>query len=677
MQFSSVLVLALLASGVAAFGLETQAGVTPVQKVLELLGDMLNKGKAEKDAEEVQFSTYRQWCANQDRIKTKEISQADEKIEKLNAEIQLATSDIAELTARIEELDVDNGRWKKDQTSATLIREKERADFQATLLDYSESLDALERAINVLKQQSADKAQIRDPNAMVQESLLQVGRLRLLPSTTKRAIVSFLQQDPSATYSAPEANAYEFQSGGVVDMLVSLKAQFSKQKLEMEENELNAKHGYESIMQELTDNIENAEAEIARRSKVKAEREQDLADAQKDLAQTTADRAEDQKYLDDLTALCAQKASDFEKRQELRAGEIEAIEKAMEIISSGSVAGAADKHLPALVQGAGVALTQLRSKDQNPLQRRVAEFLAGRGQDMKSKLLSLVAQKVADDPFTKVKKMIKDLIVKLMEEATEEAEHKGWCDTELTTNKQTRDTKSADVASLQSEIDQLTAEIAQLTQDIAKLQEEVGELDAAMAKATEDRQASKEKNQATIADAKEAQEAVSQALAVLKEFYAKAAEATSLAQQTPGEDAPASFDTAYKGQQSEGGGVVDFLEVIQSDFARLESETTTDEEAEQEEFKKFMFESKKDKALKENEIGHKTEKKTAQEGALQASTRELATTQEELDAALAYFEKLKPSCVDSGITYEERVKRREAEIQSLKEALKILAGEDI
>jgi len=40
-------------------------------------------------------------------------------------------------------------------------------------------------------------------------------------------------------------------------------------------------------------------------------------------------------------------------------------------------------------------------------------------------------------------------------------------------------------------------------------------------------------------------------------------------------------------------------------------------------------------------------------------------------------DKLKPSCVDSGVSYEYRVARRKQEIQSFQEALQILNGEDI
>merc|ERR1719160_2297757 len=145
---------------------------------------------------------------------------------------------------------------------------------------------------------------------------------------------------------------------------------------------------------------------------------------------------------------------------------------------------------------------------------------------MNSRLLAMMAAHVAADPFVKVKKMIKDLIVRLMEEATEEAEHKGWCDTELVTNQQTRQKKAAEVAELTQQIEDLTAEIAALTQDIEDLTAAIAELDAAMAKATADREASKAKNTETIAEAKEAQEAVTAAMVILKEFYAKASEAT-------------------------------------------------------------------------------------------------------------------------------------------------------
>ena len=98
----------------------------------------------------------------------------------------------------------------------------------------------------------------------------------------------------------------------------------------------------------------------------------------------------------------------------LRAEEIEAITKAIEIISGGAVAGNADKYLPALAQKTS-SLAQLRSG--RAPQQRAADYLRARGQSLNSRVLSALAVRVDADPFEKVKKMIKDLIVRLMEEA--------------------------------------------------------------------------------------------------------------------------------------------------------------------------------------------------------------------------------------------------------------------
>merc|ERR1719291_1441961 len=177
----------------------------------------------------------------------------------------------------------------------------------------------------------------------------------------------------------------------------------------------------------------------------------------------------------------------------------------------------------------------------NPTQVHVAAFLRGKGERIGSRVLSAVADRAAADPFVKVKKMIKDLIVRLMEEANEEAEHKGWCDTELSTNEQTRKEKTEAVETLHAEIDELEASIAKLTEEIAELTDAVAKLDAAMAEATKIRREEKATNEETIKDAGEAQTAVAQAITVLKEFYAKAGDATALLQQQPA--APEIFDS--------------------------------------------------------------------------------------------------------------------------------------
>merc|ERR1719321_19392 len=125
------------------------------------------------------------------------------------------------------------------------------------------------------------------------------------------------------------------------------------------------------------------------------------------------------------------------------------------------------------------------------------------------------------------------------------------------------------------------------------------------------------------------------------------------------------------------GGVVGMLEVILSDFERLEADTKTAEKESQAEYDSFMTDSEVDKAAKTQDIEHKTKKKQNQSQKLEEKNSDLAGTQEELDAALAYYEKLKPSCVDIGVSYDDRVAQRKEEIQSLQEALKILSGEDI
>merc|ERR1719311_1212256 len=237
--------------------------------------------------------------------------------------------------------------------------------------DYSESVDALQRAIAVLKKQAYNRPQA---------SLAQVAALKnmnLIPAEAKKAISIFLAEDPSdegLAVSAPEAEGYEFQSHGVIDMLEKLLDKFISEKTALEKDEMNTQHAYEMLMQDLKAQIEQAEADRAEKAEIKAKKLQAKADAEGDLEDTITTKEADEKYLAELTATCSQKATDFESRQQLRAEELVAIEKAIEIISSEVVAGNAETYLPTLVQKGmkATAFSQLRSSHDGA-QRKVAE----------------------------------------------------------------------------------------------------------------------------------------------------------------------------------------------------------------------------------------------------------------------------------------------------------------
>jgi tetratricopeptide (TPR) repeat protein len=670
-----VLALGLFLIGWADAG-GVRTSVTPVQKVIALLTGMLEKGKLNKHEEQVQFASFKQFCEDTISAKQKSVSEADEEISMLKAGIQKYTADAAELSKEITGHDADVAIWSGDLKAATKVRQIEKADYDKTHKDYSESIDAIQRAVSVLKKQSHDREQ---------SAFTQVGALRdfdIIPKDAKRAIDIFLSQADDATQSieeiAPTPNAYEFQSHGIIEMLEKLMEKFVDERTELEKNEMNTRHAYEMLVQDLKSQTEQAKQERSSAAANKAKALQDKADAEGSLEDTSSTRKVDMQYFSDLQSECTMKASDFETRQQLRAEELQTLEKAIEIISGNAVAGAAAKHLPSLLAHRAASFVHLRSATAPAVvdikQERAAQFLRDQARHLNSHVLSTLAVKVTEDPFTKVKKMIKDLITRLMEEANEEAEHKGWCDTELSTNDQTRKEKTSMVETLHAEIDELKANMAEMSEEITMLTKQVADLDKAVAESTNIRQKEKAENAATIQDASDAQTAVAQALLVMKEFYAKAGEATALLQE---KQKPEIFSSPYRGMGSDSGGVIGMLEVIESDFARLESDTTQAEAVAAKAYNEFMTESKVDKASKNKDIEHKSARKQDAAQTLASKTVDLEGTQKELDAALTYYEKLKPSCVDAGVSYGERVARRKEEIESLQEALKILNGEDI
>merc|ERR1719191_904953 len=142
------------------------------------------------------------------------------------------------------------------------------------------------------------------------------------------------------------------------DLVEKLGAKFTDELRALEKAEFNAKSAHAMMQKDLTGQIDMAKMEIGMKTTTKAKTLELEAESKGDLADTEASLAEDEKFLADLDSECKQKSFDFEQRQIVREGEIEAIGKAIEIMSGDEVAGA-NQHTM-LIQKS-VSLAQLRS----------------------------------------------------------------------------------------------------------------------------------------------------------------------------------------------------------------------------------------------------------------------------------------------------------------------------
>merc|ERR1719198_2726066 len=114
------------------------------------------------------------------------------------------------------------------------------------------------------------------------------------------------------------------------------------------------------------------------------------------------------------------------------------------------------------------------------------------------------------------------------------------------------------------------------------------------------------------------------------------------------------------------------LATIESDFKRTISETQTAEENSYREFVAFSKETKASKASKETGLTNTVNDLQMCRGDLVTKLNDLQETQGLLDSALRTLAELRPACIDTTMSYEERVQRRENEIGALKEAVCIL-----
>jgi len=668
---AALVLLALAAAPVAA--------VSPVAKVIEMLSDLQAKVISEGEESHSVFSKFSEWCEDEARQLGFQIKTSQGEIADLKATIEKEASNIAAYETKIEELAAELALDEADLKAATEIRAKEQSDFAAEEKELVEVVDTLKRATAILTREmakigSASMLQLQSARSL-EQALSVMVQASLISSTDASKLSSLMQtmqqsSDDDSDAGAPDAAVYQGHAdgmgreadGGIIAVLEDLTAKAEAQLDGLRKAETSSLQNFQVLAQNLQDEIKNGNADLSEAKKGMAASGSSKAEAEGDLAATSADLASDEETKATLHANCMEKAETFEAEQKSRGEELKALAEAKKVLVSTTTGADAQSYsllqtasASELTGGADLARYEAVRFVQDLSQRQNSTALAQLAMRMAS--VVRVSSANGDDPFAKIKGLISDMIDKLEAEAAADAEHKAFCDKELSENEEKEADKIAEIEKLTSKIDQWSARSAQLKSEVAALQEGLAEL--ASSQATMDKIRAEEKALYTKnrAEMEQGLEGVKLALKILSEYYSKEGKAHVAA------DA--------------GSSIIGLLEVIESDFSKNLAEIVSTEEAAVVEYEDTSKTNQVDKTNKEQDVKYKSQEANNRDKETAEGKTDRSGVQKELDAVQAVLKSLHAQCDETTTPYEELKRRREAEIAGLRQALEILEGEAV
>jgi len=267
--------------------------------------------------------------------------------------------------------------------------------------------------------------------------------------------------------------------------------------------------------------------------------------------------------------------------------------------------------------------------------------------------------------FGPVIKLLSDLIGRLEEEANAETSQHEWCETEKNGGVANQQEREKNIHALKGTIESLTTEIAQLKSEILFLESEIVRVNEETRIAKEIRAQENELYVQARKDHEEVITAIQAALKALTGQYALLQVHTTARRQSPFSE--------YKSGGAGAGGAMEMLEDLQTRYTEALTQLITDEEESQKAHEDLLKQNAQFLAETTATKNSKLSERRRQINTLANDKEDMKTNLVELHDISKYLQDLRPSCDDIRTTYEEKKKRREAEISALKEALEVLS----
>jgi len=659
---------------------QESAVANPIRKVVTLLQNMAKKVAKEGEHETQLYEKFKCYCTTGSGDLQASISASSAKIPALQSDIETAESTAARLAGELKQHAADRTAAEEAIKEATSIREKEHAVFATEAAELKDYLAALGKAIPAIEtgMSGTGLMQLGSGVAMLRRA---VNANNQITDDDRQSVIAFLSGSNSADYSP--------KSGEIVGILKEMNSNFAKSLSELEEKEASSAALHEELVTAKEKEVKSLGSSIEKKTARVGELKMEIVQMKNELTSGQAALAEDTQFLADLEKDCDAKTAEFEERVKLRNEELVAIQETIQILNSDDALELFKKTLPSpsFVQvNAGAAQAKARAL---AALTRAQIASKGLGPSTRFITLSLNGQKV---DFTKVIKMIDDMVILLKTEQADDDSKKEYCGSQIDKAEDKVKELSKTASDLETSIDERKATIAQLTDELKVLNAGIAELDKLVEEATVQRKGENEEFKELLSSNSAAKELLQFAKTRLNKFYnpklalsqngkqmsllAKASLQRRMWSFKDAPDPPPETWGAYQKKGQESSGVVSMINLLIRDIDKEIAEAEKQEEMSQKEYENLMSDSAEKRAKDLKAIKVKTSAKANTEELATSETSDLSSTKKEFMATSSFLSDLHAECDWLMQNFDLRKSARAEEMDNLKAAKAVLSGAD-
>lgn len=665
MRTACVLSLGLLQTAVA----QKDNAVT---QVVTLLQKMKTQVENEAAADKQSNDKYSCWCKDTQAEKMGSIAESKRRLQEI--ETLLKTS-----TAQVEQLKVETTGHQKEVkenaealASAEALRAKQKEAFAKDEADTKKIITALDQAVQIL-QTKGGKVAAKTALLQVKQVLGTQGpeKIRqdlyaLLGSLEKEGTPSLRTTQHLAALAqsiAPEAPKLSSGSSEVVGMMKSMKDHFVQELKSGTERDRTAETNFVQLKKAKEQELKGTQEQLQRKKGELANILLKRATADNDIASLKKAIEADTTYLQNAAKDCKSEAASFANRTAARTEESLAIGETIQILTEDSARAAAKASFMQVSLGSGAAAAM-----------QLASARLARGGNL---VLAALLAHSGVDAFTHVQEVLKKSLLDLKAQEKADAAKRTECQTKLRTSDAaiTEATRKGQVLVNTQEGHQL--KIKGHNEDLSKIQNDINASQVSLAKASAERQQQHGIFQALLAENKQSVAVLQKALDRLKAYYAsKGAALVQIKEHVAVEQKPAKGQEFQK-QHGGAAGVLQLLQKIINDAQKNEVLLVTAEKNAEKAYAQLTKDTSASVEALQNALLTKqadlAKTKVASNEVQEATSANAAQLKQENQLLQAH----RLECNDLLKNYDERVKARQEEMDSIRDASDILKGAKI